>query len=66
MQDEIQVNLDEIFSLRLQMKSNPPTRRRGGFHPTEGGFHRETISPTRIRVDLVEKVTFELNKKTFK
>jgi len=24
LQDEIQTSLDEIFSLRLQMKSNPP------------------------------------------
>jgi hypothetical protein len=38
--DEIQTSLDEIFSLWLQMKSNPPTRRRGGFHPTKVGFHR--------------------------
>ena len=36
------------------MKLNPPTRRRGGFHPRMWDFIVNTISPT-IRVDLVEK-----------
>ena len=45
---------DEIFSLRLQMKLNPPP------HPREAGFHREAISPTEggflpQTADLVEK-----------
>ena len=46
---------DEIFSLRLQMKLNPP-------HPSprEAGFHREAISSTEggflpPSADLVEK-----------
>ena len=47
---------DEIFSLRLQMKLNPPP------HPREAGFHREAISPTEggflpPQADFVEKST---------
>ena len=37
------------------MKLNPPTRRRGGFHPTQVGFHREIRFNPPERVDLVEK-----------
>jgi hypothetical protein len=33
---------DEIFSLRLQMKLNPPRP-----SPREAGFHREAISSTK-------------------
>ena len=45
---------DEIFSLRLQMKLNPPP------HPREAGFHREAISSTEggflpPQADLTEK-----------
>ena len=40
------ISLDEIFSLRFQMKLNPPTRRRGGFHPTYVDFIVNTIYPT--------------------
>ena len=38
-----------------QMKLNPPTRSRGGFHPRQGISSSKMISPTRQGVDLVEK-----------
>ena len=48
---------DEIFGLRLQMKLNPPIRRRGGFHPNGVGFHRRSRFLPPVRVDLAEKST---------
>ena len=54
MQDEIQANLDEIFSLRLQMKLNPPHLNLAKqdfiakrFHPQSGFIPQ--------KADLVEK-----------
>jgi hypothetical protein len=46
---------DEIFSLRLQMKLNPPR-----LSPREAGFHRAAISSTAggfhpPKADLAEK-----------
>ena len=48
---------DEIFSLRLQMKLNPPR-----LSPREAGFHRAAISSTAggfhpPKADLAEKST---------
>ena len=48
---------DEIFSLWLQMKLNPPIRRRDGFHPHRG-FHRRRGFHPPARVDLVENGRF--------
>ena len=52
--DEIRTSSDEIFSLRLQMKLNPP------HNPAIAGFHREAISSTEggflpTKADLVGK-----------
>ena len=52
--DEICV-ADEIQTI-VWMKSNPPIRRRGAFHPRRG-FHRRRRFHPPVRVDLVEKST---------
>ena len=54
---------DEIFTLRLQMKSNPPLT-----NPALAGFHREAISSIAggfipQKADLVEKSTHCLGRR---